>query len=75
MLQVFLLFLVVVLFITVRHFWRNRQLYGRLISLFSNLGQAKPGYGGREKKITACPHCGSSPEIGGDPCSSCGRIV
>lgn len=75
MLQLFLLILVIILYLTARHFWRNRLVYGRLIRLFADLGKAKPNYGSREKRIMACSYCGAQPEIGGELCSKCGRTV
>lgn len=63
------------LYLIFRHVWRNRTVYVSLIRFFSQARQSfRPAAGG-EKRIVACPHCGSMPEVTSERCSRCGRIV
>ncbi len=71
--QLILLLFVFLLFLLVRHFWRHREIYRRIYTLFSGLQTPDSKTRGREKRVVTCPHCGSTPELTGEPCSRCRR--
>ena len=74
-LQLIFALFVLLLFLVLRHFWRHREIYRRIYAVFSGLQPRETKYSSREKRVVACPHCGSAPELTGEPCSHCGRMI
>jgi hypothetical protein len=76
MLQILFVLFLSLIYLLVRHFWRNRGVYMNIYRIFSGAaGNPAQPVDVKEKRIITCPHCGSTPEVTHEACSKCGKLL